>query len=126
MKKLGKAINVGAKGIVVSNHGGRQYDYAVPSIEALPSVILEVNGEVPVFLDTGVRKGSDIIKALALGCKAVLVGRPIVYGLACEGSQGVKNIINILKDEMTYDMQSLGLTKITQINNSIIFKKSNL
>ncbi len=111
---------------MVSNHGGRHYDYAVPSIEILPEVILEVNNEVPVFLDTGIRKGSDIIKAIALGCKGVLIGRPILYGLACEGSEGVKNVINILKDDMTYDMQSLGLTNLSEINNSIIYKKSKL
>ena len=75
-----------------------------------------------VFVDTGIRTGTDVLKALALGARAVLIGRPILYGLACGGQDGVREVLEILKRELTYDMASCGLTSIDQINKDILYK----
>jgi isopentenyl diphosphate isomerase/L-lactate dehydrogenase-like FMN-dependent dehydrogenase len=101
-----KAVEVGIDGIVVSNHGGRQVDGAVATIDALPGVVEAVAGRVPVLLDSGVRGGADMFKALALGARAVLIGRPYAYGLAIAGEQGVGEVI----DNFTADFDlTLGL-----------------
>ncbi|GAB3996484.1 alpha-hydroxy acid oxidase [Spirosoma daeguense] len=91
-----KAVDYGADGIIVSNHGGRQVDGAISTIEALPNVVTAVNGRLPVLLDSGIRGGADVIKALALGAKAVCLGRPYVYGLALGGQRGVETVIQHL------------------------------
>ncbi|MVM34196.1 lactate 2-monooxygenase [Spirosoma sp. HMF4905] len=94
-----KAVDYGMDGVIVSNHGGRQVDGSISTIEALPSVVAAVNGQLPVLLDSGIRGGADVIKALALGAKAVCLGRPYVYGLALEGQRGVETVIrNLLAD----------------------------
>lgn len=93
------ALEHGIDGIIVSNHGGRQVDGAISAIEALPEIVDVVKDEIPVLMDSGIRRGSDIIKALALGAKAVLVGRPYLYGLALAGEEGVKQVLrNIIAD----------------------------
>lgn len=94
-----RAVEAGVDGIVVSNHGGRQLDGAVAALDALPGVVAAVAGRVPVLLDSGIRRGSDVIKAVALGAKMVLLGRPYVYGLALGGEQGVSDVLlNLLAD----------------------------
>lgn len=94
-----KAVDTGVDGLIVSNHGGRQVDGAVSTIDALPGVVAAVNGQLPVLLDSGIRSGTDVIKALALGAKAVCLGRPYVYGLALGGQAGVETVIqNMLAD----------------------------
>ncbi|WP_461088595.1 lactate 2-monooxygenase [Spirosoma gilvum] len=91
-----KAVDYGMDGIIVSNHGGRQVDGAISTIEALPGVVAAVQGQVPILLDSGIRSGADIVKALALGAKAVCLGRPYVYGLALGGQTGVETVLQHL------------------------------
>ncbi|CAF3979259.1 unnamed protein product [Rotaria sordida] len=119
------AIKYGANGIIVRstfNHGGRLIDTAPPAIECLEDVVNAVDGCAEVFVDTGIRSGTDVLKALALGARAVLIGRPILYGLACGGQDGVRRVLDILKRELVYDMACCGLTSIDQINKDILYK----
>ncbi len=136
--------------MLFSNHGGRLIDTIVPAIECLEDIINVVDGRAEgrfyfirifiklfefklliltevdklflVFVDTGIRTGTDILKALALGARAVFIGRPILYGLACGGQDGVNRVLEILKRELTYDMACCGLTSIDQINKEILYK----
>ncbi len=98
----------GASGVVVSNHGGRQLDGAVASLEALPEVVDAVGDRAEVYLDGGVRRGTDVVMALALGARAVLVGRPAMYGLAFGGEKGVRQVLKILRDETENALALLG------------------
>ncbi|CAF1300721.1 unnamed protein product, partial [Didymodactylos carnosus] len=133
------AVKYGANGIIVSNHGGRQIDTAPPAIECLEDIVSVVDGSiegrfrfsfytlvivaaVSVFVDTGIRTGADVLKALALGARAVFIGRPILYGLACGGQNGVQRVLDILKRELINDMSCCGLTTIKQINKDILYK----
>jgi isopentenyl diphosphate isomerase/L-lactate dehydrogenase-like FMN-dependent dehydrogenase len=94
-----KALDAGVDGIIVSNHGGRQVDGAIAALDALPRVVEAVRGRAPILFDSGIRRGSDVIKALALGARAVLLGRPYVYGLALAGEAGVREVTqNLLAD----------------------------
>jgi isopentenyl diphosphate isomerase/L-lactate dehydrogenase-like FMN-dependent dehydrogenase len=102
------ACEHGAAGVVVSNHGGRQLDGAVASLEALPEVVDAVGDRAEVYLDGGVRRGADIVMALALGARAVLVGRPALYGLAFGGSRGVEQVLEILREETENALALLG------------------
>src|SRR5690606_28307141 len=97
------AIGAGAAGLIVSNHGGRVLDTVPASIEALP-VIVEAAGGTPVLLDGGIRRGTDVLKALALGARAIMVGRPIVHGLAVNGPSGVAHVLHILRTEFEMAM----------------------
>ena len=98
----------GAAGVVVSNHGGRQLDGAVAALDALPEVVEAVAGRAEVYLDGGVRRGTDVVTALALGARAVLVGRPALYGLALGGEKGVRQVLEILRDETENALALLG------------------
>ncbi|MFO7572263.1 MAG: alpha-hydroxy acid oxidase [Gaiellaceae bacterium] len=102
------ACEHGAAGVVVSNHGGRQLDGAVSSLEALPEVVEAVDGRAEVYLDGGVRRGTDVVTALGLGARAVLLGRPALYGLAFGGSKGVEQVLGILRDEVENALALLG------------------
>jgi isopentenyl diphosphate isomerase/L-lactate dehydrogenase-like FMN-dependent dehydrogenase len=86
------AVKYGADGIIVSNHGGRQLDYSPAALDVLPAVVAAVDGKVPVMMDGGIRRGTDVLKALALGASAVLLGRPVLYGLAVGGPGGVTQV----------------------------------
>lgn len=103
-----RAVELGADGVVVSNHGGRQLDGAQASLDALPGVVERLGGSVPVILDGGVRRGSDVVKALCLGATAVAIGRPYVYGLAAAGRPGVEHVLSILRDEIQRTLTLLG------------------
>ncbi|MET8528024.1 alpha-hydroxy acid oxidase [Micromonospora sp. NPDC005172] len=94
------AVEHGAGGVIVSNHGGRQLDGTIPTLDALPAVVAAVHGQIPVLLDGGVRAGTDMVVALALGAQAVLVGRPVVRGLAAGGSEGVRETLERLTGEL--------------------------
>jgi isopentenyl diphosphate isomerase/L-lactate dehydrogenase-like FMN-dependent dehydrogenase len=94
------AVEHGADAIVVSNHGGRQLDAVAPTAELLPEVVEAVGGRIEVYVDGGVRRGSDVVKALALGARAVLVGRPPLWGLACGGEAGARRVLELLRDEI--------------------------
>jgi isopentenyl diphosphate isomerase/L-lactate dehydrogenase-like FMN-dependent dehydrogenase len=115
-----QAIDHGADAIVVSNHGGRQLDCVSPTLRALPEVVKAVNGQVDVLLDGGVRRGSDIVKALCLGARAVLVGRAYAYGLAAAGEAGVARAIEILSADLTRTMTLLGCPSIQELDRSYI------
>ena len=105
----------GAKGIIVSNHGARYLDTTFATIEVLPEVVVAVDGGAEVYMDGGIRRGSDIFKALALGARAVLMGRPLFWGLAVDGEDGVVSVFNILRDELDATMGMCGKTTIDSI-----------
>lgn len=113
-----KAVDVGVSGIVVSNHGARQLDYSPAPISVLEEVVEAVSGAIPVLVDGGFRRGTDVFKALALGAKAVMVGRPVVFGLAAKGEQGVRKILGMLKDELELTMALTGCPTLKDINRS--------
>lgn len=115
-------IRTGADGIIVSNHGGRCLDTQPATIEALPRVVESVAGRVPVIVDGGIRRGTDVVKALALGAAAVQIGRPYVYGLASGGAAGVTHVLKILRQELLMAMSLLGCPTIGSINRSILWK----
>ena len=119
------AVRLGADGIVVSNHGGRQLDSALSSIEALPAVVDRVGGSggVPVYLDGGIRRGSDVVKALALGATAVGIGRPYVYGLAVGGEDGVAHVLEIFREEIARTLTLMGVRDIAELDRSHIMRR---
>lgn len=110
------AVEHGADAIIVSNHGGRQLDDACSTIEALPEVVTAVRGAIPVLLDGGVRTGSDVFKALALGADFVLLGRPALWGLAYQGQEGVEAVMHILERELSRTMALAGVTSVKGIS----------
>ncbi|KAH9665314.1 peroxisomal (S)-2-hydroxy-acid oxidase GLO4 [Citrus sinensis] len=113
-----KAVEVGVAGIIVSNHGARQLDYSPATISALEEVVHAVKGRVPILMDGGVRRGTDVFKALALGAQAVLIGRPVVYGLAAKGENGVRRVIEMLKDEFELTMALTGCPSVKHITRN--------
>ncbi len=115
-----RAIEHGAAAVVVSNHGGRQMDTAPPTIEVLPAVVEAVAGRVPVLLDGGVRRGLDVLKALALGASAVQIGRPVLWGLAARGQEGVELALNILRQELDLAMALAGSPEISCVTRDLI------
>lgn len=116
-----RAITSGAHGIVVSNHGARNLDTVPSTIEALPAVVERVAGRVPVLMDGGIRRGTDVLKALALGATAVMIGRPYCYGLAVGGAAGVQRVVEILLDELQLAMKLTGRPTIASINPSVLW-----
>jgi isopentenyl diphosphate isomerase/L-lactate dehydrogenase-like FMN-dependent dehydrogenase len=114
------AMEHGAAGIIVSNHGGRQLDTVCASIDALPRIAEAVNGRVPLLLDGGVRRGTDVLKALALGAQAALIGRPILWGLAVAGQAGVEKVLTILRDEIELAMMLAGVAKVSDITRDVL------
>lgn len=115
-----RAVEIGASGIIVSNHGGRQLDYMPSTIEVLPHIVQAVAGRAEILLDSGVRRGTDVIKALALGATAVMIGRPYIYALAAGGEAGVDRMFEILRAEIMRDMALLGCTKISDLTAEFI------
>lgn len=120
------ALEFGISGIVVSNHGGRQLDCAPATVDVLGSIVRAVSGRCPVFVDGGIRSGTDVFKCLALGAKMVFVGRPILWGLACEGASGVQKVLRILKDELELTMSLSGCAKLEDITSSMVIHESQL
>ncbi len=114
------ALERGVDAIVVSNHGGRQLDGAIPSIEALPEIIEAVNGRCEVYVDGGIRRGTDILKALALGARAVFVGRPAIWGLAVNGADGVHHVLEILRSELELAMALSGCPSLGSVTRSLV------
>lgn len=110
------AIAAGVDGIWVSNHGGRQLDSTVATIDSLPEVVAAARGRVPVHVDGGIRRGGDVFKALALGADFVWIGRPVLYGLQYNGTEGVEQIVRILRDELKYVMAMTGTVETKDIN----------
>lgn len=109
------AIEHGVDGLIVSNHGGRQLDAAPSAISALPGVVAAVKGRIPVLMDSGIRRGSDIVKAVAHGANAVLIGRPLLYGLAADGRVGVDTVMQVLVQELQRTMTLVGAARISDL-----------
>lgn len=117
-----KAVSIGLDGIVVSNHGGRRLDTVPASIDMLPAIVEAVGGKAEVFLDSGIRRGTDVLKALAFGAKAVLIGRPYAWGLAADGENGVRKVLELLRDELHLAMVSCGCPRVADVPRSLIMK----
>lgn len=115
-----RAVDIGASGVIVSNHGGRQLDHAAAPVDMLPEIVEAVGTSIEIILDGGIRRGSDIIKALALGANACMIGRPFLYGLAAGGQPGVEHALEILKSELIRSMQLLGCTDVKKLNRKYL------
>ena len=120
------ACRNGVDGILVSNHGARQLDTVPATIEVLPEVVAAVKGRCEVYLDGGVCRGLDAFKALALGARAVFIGRPYLWGLAHSGEKGVEHIITLLKDELLMAFQLCGCTSVNDIKPSMVIHHQRL
>src|SRR5260221_1061650 len=114
-----RAIDHGADGILVSNHGARNLDTVPATIDALPHIAARVSGRVPLLLDGGIRRGTDVVKALALGAKAVLIGRPYAYALAAGGADGVAHLLEILREELETVMALLGRSRTADLDGGV-------
>ena len=117
------AVQHGAHGILVSNHGARNLDTVPATIDALPAVVEAVAGRIPVLMDGGVRRGTDVVKALAFGAKAVLIGRPYLWGLSVGGADGVQSVLRILRSEFQSAMALCGHTSLRTIDRSVLWPK---
>jgi isopentenyl diphosphate isomerase/L-lactate dehydrogenase-like FMN-dependent dehydrogenase len=119
------AVNAGADAVLVSNHGGRILDFNRAALEALPEVVDAVGAKVPVLLDSGIRSGGDIVKALALGAKAVLAGRPVAWGVSAFGPRGVERVFAIFSEEMKRVLCMTGVPNVGAITKSILIRDEN-
>ena len=119
-----RAMSHGADAVMVSNHGGRQLDGVPSAAAALPAIVDAVNGKMQVLMDGGIRRGSDIVKALALGADACLIGRAGLYGLASGGQAGVEKAIALLKKEIDITLALLGVPDIAHLDRSALFEQS--
>ncbi|WP_033338522.1 alpha-hydroxy acid oxidase [Catenuloplanes japonicus] len=115
-----EAVARGVDGIIVSNHGGRQLDNAVATLDVLPGVVDAVAGRVPVLMDGGVRRGTDVVTALALGASAVLIGRPVIWGLACNGEQGVRHVLELLHEDVVSVMTLVGAARLADLGPELL------
>tara|TARA_B100000949_G_C14075583_1_gene363677 strand:+ start:149 stop:694 length:546 start_codon:yes stop_codon:yes gene_type:complete len=114
------SVENGAQAVVVSNHGGRTLDGMRGTMEVLPEVVDAVAGRVPVLVDGGVRRGSDVLKALALGARAILIGRPYMWGLGAFGQEGVQRVIELLHGELRIALGNAGQTSVSNLDRSLI------
>ena len=119
-----RAVKAGVSGLIVSNHGSRNLDTLPATVEALPEVVAKVAGRVPVLMDSGIRRGTDVLKALALGATAVLIGRSYLYGLGVGGAAGVTRVVNILRTEFEIAMALTGRTNIASIDRSVLWSST--
>jgi isopentenyl diphosphate isomerase/L-lactate dehydrogenase-like FMN-dependent dehydrogenase len=110
----------GVDGIIVSNHGGRAEESGRSTVECLPEVVDAVQGRIPVLVDSGFRRGTDVFKALALGAKAVCIGRPYLWGLAAFGQPGVERVLEILNREFALMMRHAGVTSLSKLDRSFV------
>jgi len=117
------AVDHGVDGIIVSNHGGRQLDGTPATIDALPAVVDAVAGRIPVLMDGGVRRGMDVVRALALGARACLIGRPQLWGLAVAGEAGVAHVLEIYRREIDRAMGLLGATRLADLGPDVVFRR---
>lgn len=119
-----RAIGAGAAGIVVSNHGGRILDGLPAGVDVLPGIAAAIGGRAPVLMDGGIRRGTDVLRALALGADAVMVGRPVAWGLAVAGAMGVAHVLRLLRDELRIAMALCGCAALDEIGPSLIFRQN--
>ncbi|XP_042150773.1 hydroxyacid oxidase 1 [Ixodes scapularis] len=115
-----EAVKRGVSAILVSNHGGRQFDGVAATIEILPEIVRAVRGRVEVYVDGGVRRGTDVVKALSLGAKAVFVGRPALWGLAYNGEAGVRKMLAILREELDRALALMGCSSVGQLSPEMV------
>lgn len=115
-----QAVALGASGVIVSNHGGRQLDTAPATIDVLPEVVEAVAGRVEVLIDGGVRRGTDVIKALALGARAVMLGRPILWGLAVDGEGGVRRVLETIRAELDTALALCGCSSVAEVSRDLV------
>jgi 4-hydroxymandelate oxidase len=115
-----RCVNLGAKAIIVSNHGGRHLDATVSTADALPGIAAAIGSRAEVYVDGGIRRGTDIVKALALGARAVLIGRPAVWGLATGGADGVRDILLHLRAELARTMALCGVAKLDEVTRDLV------
>ena len=118
-----RAIDCGASGIIVSNHGGRVLDTVAASLDLLAQVVEAVAGRAPVLLDGGIRRGTDVLKGIALGASAVLIGRPIAHGLAVAGAFGVSHVLRLLRDEFELAMALTGCERLADITPALLLRR---
>ena len=116
-----RAASERVAGVIVSNHGGRNLDTTPATIEALPAVVEAVQGQTTILLDGGVRRGTDVVKALALGARSVLIGRPYLLGLAVDGAAGVQRVIEILRVELEAAMALCGAPSLAEIRRQLVW-----
>jgi isopentenyl diphosphate isomerase/L-lactate dehydrogenase-like FMN-dependent dehydrogenase len=121
-----RLLGIGVDGIVVSNHGGRQLDGVAGAIEIVPEVVAAVGDRAEVFVDGGVRRGSDVVKAVGLGARAVLIGRPYLYGLAVAGESGVTAVLELFRNEIDNNMALLGCASVADIDATVIRRRADL
>ena len=119
-----QAAQLGVSGLIVSNHGGRTLDTAVPTAWALPRIAQAVGPTMPLLVDGGITRGTDVLKALALGAHAVLIGRPYVHALATAGALGVAHVIRLLRDELEIAMALTGCATLADITPAVLFQRS--
>ena len=115
-----RCVEAGAKGVLVSNHGGRHLDATVATADALPEIAAAIGSKAEVYVDGGIRRGTDIIKALALGARAVLIGRPVIWGLTLHGADGVRAVLDHLRVELARSMALCGVTTLDQITGDLV------
>jgi lactate 2-monooxygenase len=125
-KDARRAIEAGVDGIIVSNHGGRQIDGSIATLEALPEIVRVVDGRIPILLDSGVRGGADAFKAIALGASAVMIGRPYVYGLAVAGRAGVREVLQNFLADFELTMALAGASAVTDIKRGLVVEGAPL
>jgi len=118
-----QAVTLGCDGVIVSNHGGRQLDSEIASFDALPGVARAIGGKASVLMDGGIRRGSDVVKALARGAHAVMIGRATFYGVCAAGEEGARRALHILSDELTRTMQLCGARRVADIGPELLFKE---
>jgi L-lactate dehydrogenase (cytochrome)/(S)-mandelate dehydrogenase len=118
-----RAVSIGCDGVVVSNHGGRQLDHALASLEALPAIVEAVGSGAEVLFDGGIRRGTDVVKALALGARAVMIGRPQIYGLIARGQQGVSDVLEILRSELDRALILMGLQDVHELDRGSLIAR---
>ena len=114
------ALEYGVDGVIVSNHGGRAEDSGRSTIESLPEVVDAIDGRLPIIVDGGFRRGTDIIKALAIGADAIAIGRPYLWGLGAFGQEGVETVLDILKRALEIVMRQASTTRIDEIGRDLI------
>jgi 4-hydroxymandelate oxidase len=115
-----RCVEAGAKAIIVSNHGGRHLDGTIATADALDEIVDAVDGNAEIYIDGGIRRGTDIVKALALGARAVLVARPVIWGLALDGADGVRAVLDHLRAEMVRTMALCGVARLDAITADLV------
>lgn len=119
------AVGIGVDGIIVSNHGGRQLDGAAASLDALPAIADRVARRTQILLDGGVRRGTDVVKAICLGADAVCIGRPYIYGLAARGGEGVEHVLQIFREEIARAMTLMGISRVSDLNRNCLIAQDD-